>query len=155
LTIPLERLSSVSVRRAAFHPDGRQLAVLVSQHDGERFVLVDLVPGTVTETVKVPEARSIDRLEWLSDRALLGFSHSRQHARNRMYLIDLDEPALVGPCELFPGAVAGSACDGRCWYAYDFGAPARKCYRVRALTATELRAIEPSGEDKKVHLPVD
>jgi len=155
VTMPLEGLSSIAVRRAAFHPDGQKLAVLVSRHDGEVFVLVDLVQGVVTSTVKTPQARLINRLEWLSDRTLLGFSHFRSHSRNQMYLIDLDESALIGPYKLYPGAVTGSACDGRCWYAHDFGGATQELYRVRALTATELKAIEPSGKNKETLLPVD
>ncbi len=112
----------------AFHPNGEQLAILISEKGGNYLYIADLKTGNLGAEIPSPIAGTT--LRWSGDNHLLvGTDRHRPTSTNpyMLGLFDLDAKTVAWTYKLPAGVIAENSLDGRLWY----GAP--KSERVPAL----------------------
>ncbi|HET6425825.1 MAG TPA: hypothetical protein VFG20_19195, partial [Planctomycetaceae bacterium] len=117
-----------AVAALAFHPDGEQLAILISEKGGNYLFIADMKTGQLGAEIPSPTAGTV--LRWSGDNHLLvGLERHRPTSTNpySLALFDLDAKTVAWTYKLPAGVIADNALDGRLWYA------APKSERVPAL----------------------
>ncbi|HET6423836.1 MAG TPA: hypothetical protein VFG20_09150, partial [Planctomycetaceae bacterium] len=117
-----------AVAALAFHPNGEQLAILISEKGGNYLFIADMKTGQLGAEIPSPTAGTV--LRWSGDNHLLvGLERHRPTSTNpySLALFDLDAKTVAWTYKLPAGVIADNALDGRLWYA------APKSERVPAL----------------------
>lgn len=124
-----------NVLALACHPQGEQLAIMLSEKGGNYLYIADLKTGNVGAEIPSPVAG--EKMRWCGDKHLLIYSEAlRTPAANAltMALFDVEAKTVAWTYKLPAGVMAENTIDGRTWYA------AQKSERVPAmqLVATAL-----------------
>lgn len=144
----------------AFHPNGEQLAIILSEKGGSYLYLADLKTGAIGAEIPSPVAG--EKMRWCGDKHLLIYTEaSRTQASNTltMALFDIDAKTIAWTYKLPAGVMTGNTVDGRTWYAAPKSerVPALQLVAVslpeakvaQAVTANKLEPellVQPGGE---------
>ncbi len=149
-----------SILAIAFHPQGEQLAIMLSEKGGNYLYMADLKTGAVGAEIPSPVAG--EKMHWCGDKHLLIYSEVlRTPPANAlsMALLDVDAKTVAWTYKLPAGVMAAKMVDGRTWYAAPKSerVPALQLVAValpeakvaQALTANKLEPellVQPGGQ---------
>ncbi len=126
-----------SVLAMAFHPNGEQLAIVLSEKGGNYLYIADLKTGAVGAEIPSPVAG--EKMRWCGDKHLLIYTEALRTPMSNalsMALFDINAKTVAWTYKLPAGAMAENMIDGRTWYV------APKSERVPALQLVAVHLPE-------------
>lgn len=126
-----------NVLALAFHPQGEQLAIMLSEKGGNYLYVADMKTGAVGAEIPSPVAG--EKMCWSGDKHLLIYSEALRTTASvalNMALFDIDAKTVAWTYKLPAGVMVHNAVDGRTWYA------APKSERVPALQLVAVQLPE-------------